>query len=93
MSAPRWLSEHQAKFADLPEVRVPKAGALTDSDNEFWSDVFYFRYLLSDIAEQVYCHRMHCEPWPMELSLRMIEMENTHQVIQNLMAEWQCGTW
>lgn len=93
MSAPRWLSEHQAKFAELAEVRVPNAGAMTDDDNEFHSDMTYCRALLTDISFHVYTSRQPAPEWDMELSLRMIEMENTHQVIKNLVAEWQCGSW
>lgn len=85
---PSWRADHEAKFADMPQIRVPKAGALTDADNEFWGDIFYFRYLLNDIAEKVYCRRRHCEPWPMELSVRMAEMENIHQAIRGVISEW-----
>ena len=50
---------------DFPLIVIPPA--MSDDDNEFHSDILYFRALLNDIADLVYEKRF-ANPYPIGLS-------------------------
>jgi len=50
---------------DFPLIVIPPA--MTDDDNNFHSDILYFRALLNDIAELVFDKR-YANPFPISLS-------------------------
>jgi len=50
---------------DFPIIKL--LPAWTDDDNDFHSDILYFRALLNDIAELVYLTRF-ANPFPIELA-------------------------
>jgi len=51
---------------DLPFIVIP-ASPMSDDDNDFHSDMMYFRALLNDISELVYTHKF-ANPFPIALS-------------------------
>ena len=50
---------------DLPLIVIPPS--MSDDDNDFHSDMMYFRALLNDISELVYATKS-ANPFPIELS-------------------------
>ena len=50
---------------NLPLIAVPPSW--TDDDNDFHSDILYFRALLNDITDLVYQNR-YANPFPIALS-------------------------
>ena len=56
-----------AKFADLPTVQI-LTNRMTDEDVEAHGDLIYWRSLLNDIVDRVYCDGYKPLPWPTSLS-------------------------
>lgn len=55
------------RFKDLPTIQI-LTNRMDDDDVEHHGDLIYWRSLLNDIVDRVYCDGYRPDPWPIGLS-------------------------